>query len=152
MRKRAKTFRTFCVRFPDKCKEMSEKLNLSVDQVDHAASHYFDSIERSMENPTMPNIYLKKFAWFRPSIEVVLRRITRSFRNYHLGKITTEQMQNVIRKLWPIYKRLQKEDRSHSARDVGLSTDEFYEWRDKFMEAEGMKLDPRGRPRKQSNK
>ena len=151
MIKRGKSFRTFCTRFPEKCKEIADKLGVSVDQVDHGATHYFDSIERSMSNPTMPNIYLKKFAWLKPSLETVRRRIYLSFRKYHTGQITTEQMRDVIRKLWPIYKRLQKEDRSHDARSLHLTDDEFYEWRDKFMQAEGVKPDPRGRPRKQSS-
>ncbi len=125
----------FCERYPEFCRKYAEEHNISLEDVEKASDHYFDSIVDCIANPTMPTIYLDNFGWFRPSKGTLMRRIESLFRARRLGTIDDDEVRRKLSIYWPVYRRLIAEDYKKIKKGIDHRPDDNYtRWMEKFKE------------------
>ena len=74
--------------------------------VRYVVDTHYDFIVEAMSNPTMPAIKLGKLGKFTPSNSRINASLRASFRHFHRGNKTREEMTASVRKLWPVKQRL----------------------------------------------
>lgn len=103
-------------------KELSEKYDLTEDEVDEILDHFFMTLKKYMGHSTMPTIKITNFGTFRPTVSRINWQIGIAFTMMRKGMRNRLHVENMIRRLWPIKQRLIQEKR-------GVYT--YKEWKNK---------------------
>jgi len=96
----------FVDKWPEWKEEKMSKFDLSEEHFEFVCDSSFDFISECISNPTMPILKISGFGTLKPTIGKINLGLKSAFRWNKLGNKTTEELRNVVRRLWPVRNRL----------------------------------------------
>lgn len=81
------------VHFPKICIEISEKLDIPLENVQKVVCHFWLTFNFFINTPFLPRIYIKNFGTFGPHRRRIRKRFVKCFSDYFGGKISKSEFE-----------------------------------------------------------
>lgn len=109
----------------DVLKEVSEKHEISIEDLKDLLDHFFKTFKYFIEDPRMPTIKITNLGTFKPNLSKINYHIRRQILRFKKSGGNADRLKIKIKKLWPIRDRLIAESK-------GKIT--WLEWRNKKLD------------------
>lgn len=100
--------------FEGELNRISVKYSVPVKEIRYIVDDFFERLKGWIVSPKMPTVKISNFGTFKPDKSQIVRSLKRMIKTYRLGYTPPETLRRHIMKLWPIRKRLQKEERKQN--------------------------------------
>lgn len=89
--------------------EAADRAGIEKELAKELIDEFFVTLQTFLSDPRMPKVYIKYFGYFEVPYTSIARLIRIKIRKFRKGTYPRSRMMQGIKRLWPIYKRKQRE-------------------------------------------